>query len=179
METTFTLKVSTAKGRNLVGFLGAMAILFALMAGITIYMGAQAPREIVGWGPLFLVPCVAFAAVALAIHARRGRTLRVVRDDGRLRLQVAEENIDLPGPLSCRGRQVTVRIKGIPVYHVYLQVIGSDGNAILLLETRGAIHGALEDWPQDSLGEAHTVLELDVGGAGQLRALRGHIARQS
>jgi hypothetical protein len=175
VETLLTLPVSTARGRDSVGCLGAIGVLFGCGV-VALFMDLDdAPPNVARWMWTLAAGMVLFFALALYVHSRRRRVLRITRQGEERRLGVG--GTVLTFPLRLRGTQVTVHVNGVPLHHVHLQCIDASGRAVYLHETRGAIHGKAADWFDDGLEKDRPGPQFDVAGAGTLADLRQRIER--
>jgi hypothetical protein len=173
VEELFTLSVSTAKGRELVGFIGALSILFWVALAVTIFAGA--PPEIEAWAWTMPALGVIFGALAWIIHARRRRALSIRRAGDAIELVIPQENVTLDFPIACHGSQTTIHVRGAPMYEVYLQLVGKNRQAITLHETRGTIHGPQERWFENDIDRSVSGAVFDVAGAGTLARIVARI----
>jgi hypothetical protein len=167
-EELHSLLVRTARGRNPVGLTATLSIM-ALLA------------LILAWGDLgrlaklvLAAATLGFAALAWLFHTRRARRLAIVRRGEAVHLVIPAANVELEFPLITRTRQHEVRIKGIPMYHVFLQLIDVHQRAIVLHETRGALHGEQPGWGSDMAAPDGCPI-FDVSGAGTLAKLRSWV----
>jgi hypothetical protein len=159
VETLHELPLNTAKGGGLVGFLLAMAIICGVVLGVSVVRGA--PPGVEAWLWTMPVGAAVFGALAFAVNRTRRRTLRIVKQE-RVRRLVVDGMVELTFPLRVRGDQTTVHMRGVPMHHVYLQLIDVAGRAVSFHEVRGAIHGARRGWPDNGLDPSRPGPELDA-----------------
>jgi hypothetical protein len=171
MEAIHEFAVSTRRGHGLVVTLGVVACILLVAAGVTVFMGA--PPEIEPWGwPMAGVGAVALAG-AFARHRMRRRTLRIVHGPDGHHLLIEHEDVRLAFPLKISGAQNKNDVNGIPMYEVWL-ALADARTGILLLETRGAIHGPQAGWLNNlESGVART--RFESGAVGMLAELRGAV----
>jgi hypothetical protein len=81
--------------------------------------------------------------------------------------------VELEFPLRVSGSQVTVHLRGVPMYHVYLKLRDEQGRAVLLQEIRGAIHGPQRDWLDDM--DPTPATSFDVNAKGDAVRIRSRV----
>lgn len=167
-EVLETWDVSTSKGGEAMGCLGAMVILFLVALGVSVFAGT--PRELEGWVWTFPVGAALFAIPTVWLWKTRKRKMHVVRDGEALKL-VVDGEVDITFPLTASGSQMTERIRGVPMYHVFLKLVGREGRGVVLHEVRGAIHGEQRDW-FDVVDKTAPAVAFDVSGKGQAALIR-------
>jgi hypothetical protein len=177
VEELFTLSISTAKGRELVGVIGALSIVFWVALAVTIFSGA--PPEIEAWAWTMPTLGVIFGAIAYGVHLRRRRALSIRRVGDAIELVIFRENVTLEFPLTPHGSQSTVHVRGAPMYEVYLQLVGKNRQAITLHETRGTIHGPQNGWYPNDIDRSLASPLFDVSGAGTLAKIIARIEELS
>ena len=170
-EILETYDVSTSKGGEALGCLGAIVILFLVALGVSVFMGT--PRELEGWVWTFPVGAVVFALPTVWLWQKRKRKMHVVRDGDTLKL-VVDGEVDITFPLTTSGSQMTERIRGVPMYHVYLKLVGREGRGVVLHEIRGAIHGEQTGW-FDVIDKSAPAAAFDVSGKGQAALIRHRV----
>jgi hypothetical protein len=142
-EILASFTVSTLKGGETVGCLGAVVIIFLVTFVVSLVAGA--PPEIEPWIWTFPVAAGVFALPTAWIWYGRRRRLEIVRAGDVVRLLVAG-GPTLTFPLTVSGNQSAFHVRGVPMHHVYLKLVDGAGHAVLVREIRGAIHGSEDDW---------------------------------
>ena len=172
-ETLHDFPVSTRRGHALVVTLGVIAMFLLVAAAVTIFAGA--PPAIEGWKwPMTAAGALALVG-AIVLHQLRRRRLLIVRTGDVLHLIVEREEVRLAFPLAISGDQMTTRVNGIPMYEVWLKLVdASHQRGIFLGETRGAIHGAQEDW-LTGIDKTVACDRFEVGRVGLLAELRAAV----
>ena len=171
-ETLHSFPVSTRRGHGLVVFLGTMAMLL-LVAGVVTFFGA--PPEIMPWKWPMMIAGAVFLVGAFVRHSQRRRTLEITKSGDQHFLICATEDVRLTFPLSFSGDQMTQRIKGIPMYEVWLKLVDAFGRGgVFLQETRGAIHGAQKDW-LTGIDKAVACERFEAGSVGQLAEILARV----
>jgi hypothetical protein len=168
MKSLHEFHVSTRRGHALVVLLGLVACLGLVAAGVTIFMGA--PPEIERYeGAMTAIGLVTLAG-AVIVHRRRRRVLRIVHGPDGHHLIIERENVLLEFPLRISGDQMTNHVNGIPMYEVWLKLADAR-NGILLVETRGAIHGSQPNWLSE-IDRSVSATRFEAGSVGMLSKLR-------
>jgi hypothetical protein len=168
-EIVYTQDVSTAAGKHSVGILAALSIICLVMLGVTLFAGA--PREIQGKEWLMALGAAIFGVPAGLVYSRRARVLTIERHGESLYLRV--DGTELSFPIRCGGTQVTHYVNGIPMYEVVLQLVDDKRRAIVLSETRGAIHGKQDPWFTNTIDgtvKSQAFEAKKLGGAIKLRS---------
>lgn len=172
-EVLETLSISTTKGGGTLGFLIAMSLMFLVVLGVSVFAGA--PPEIEPWIWTFPVGAVLFAIPAAWLWQKRKRTLQFVRA-GEKRKLVVPGMVELTFPLALSGSQMTVHLRGVPMYHVYLKLRDEQGRAIFFQEIRGAIHGAQPGWFEKiDATPSMPAASFDVNAKGDIARIRSRV----
>lgn len=112
-----------------------------------------------------------FGVLALLIHRRRRRILVIRRIGEDIELAIDQEDVHALFPITCHGTQMTIHVKGAPMYEIYLQLVGANQRGITLHEARGTIHGPERDWFPSDIDRSVASPVFDVPGAGTLRKM--------
>jgi hypothetical protein len=137
--------VSTHRGLAGVVFLGVIATLVLVAAGVTIFSGAPPAIESLT-SPMIIVGALALVG-ALVLHLRRLRRIHITRSGDQHFLTVEREPVRLSFPLGFSGDQLKTKAGRVPMYHVWLKLVDRDRRSgIFLAETRGAAYGPQRDW---------------------------------
>jgi len=173
-EELHQLDVSTAKGGTLVGLVFGVALIAAIAYATCLFAGPPPGMEGYEW--TFAVPALVFGLVAFLLHRRRARSLCIVRHGETIRLEVGRDGVLLTFPITLHGTQFRSPVGRVAMTEVYLQLVGSKGDAVTLHEVRGQIHGAYEDWfPGDIDKSVRSVRVYDVGGFSTLAKVRAWV----
>lgn len=167
-EVLETFDISTTKGGNLLGFLGAMSLAFLVALGVSVFIGA--PPEIEPWIWTFPVGAALFAVPATWLWRKRKRTLKVVRVGDKKKL-VVSGMVELTFPLSVSGTQIVMRMNGVPIYHVYLKLLDAQKQGLFFQEVRGAIHGEVPNW-LDGIDRSAAATSFDVSRKNDIVRIR-------
>lgn len=166
-EILETYAVSTFKGGEVVGLLGALSLVF--LVALVVSLVAGAPPEIEPWVWTFPVAAGVIAIPTAYLWQRRRRTLTIVRVGEAVHLG-ASGGVRLAFPLAMSGNQITIHMRGVPMHHVHLKLVDAKGNAIFLREVRGAIHGPAADWLDAiATGGQAEAYEVGLGDAEKIR----------
>lgn len=163
--------IATAQGATATGILLAMVIIFLVAWGVSIFGGT--PRELEGWVWTFPVGAALFTVPTVWIWHRRKRKLHVVRDGDDVKL-VVDGEVELTFPLTLSGMQYTEHMRGVPIYHVTLKLVGKEDRGIVFRETRGAIHGPLSDWFEE-VDKTTPAVAYEVTSGGQVAKIRWRV----
>jgi hypothetical protein len=171
LQIVDTYDVLHAKGAFANGVLLAIVIIFLVVFGVSVFGGT--PRELEGWVWTFPAGAAIFAVPTIWIWLKRKRTLHLVRDGDTVKLVVNEE-VELTFPLVASGAQHTEHMRGVPLYHVSLKLVGREGRGIVLREVRGAVHGPLREW-FTKIDEKAPAVAYEVSRRGQAEKLRARV----
>lgn len=146
-ETIHSMTVRRSKGTTLVALVFTASLLGAVSLVVLVF--ASGPDDDVRLAEILsAVAAVVFGVLAIVMHTVRRRTLRIERTGERLRVVIDKEGVAIDFPIACHGTQMQNPVGRVPMYDVYLQIVGA-GGAILLKETRGAAYGPVDGWPND------------------------------
>jgi hypothetical protein len=164
-EELHTVDVSVAKGGTIVGVLFGFALIGAVCYVMSLFAGPPPGMEGDEW--MFAPPTVVIGVAAFLLHRRRARALRVVRHGEEVRLEIARDGVLLTFPLTLHGLQFKAPVgRGVSMTEVYLQLVDAKGNALMLRQVRGAIHGPYENWFAADLDKSVKSARYDVDGGG-------------
>jgi len=181
-ETLHRVDVRTARGRGAFAWFVALGIMFIIFgaAGVMASVGEK-PVDGAQYVYGVSIPAsIVLVTLAVWIHKRRRRTLRIVRaDDGREhRLLVDGSTIDLELPLVVSLSQRIGYAGNVEQYHVYLHLTGAKGGEVLFHELRGKLQGRVTDGLTDEAPPSIALKELEFDVAVDLASdLRRRVQR--
>jgi hypothetical protein len=118
---------------------------------------------------------VVFTVPTVWLWRKRKRKMFVVREGETLKL-VVEGEVEITFPLVLSGSQFTESMRGVPIHHVFLKLVGNEGRGVVMQEIRGAIYGPQPDWFTE-VDKTAPAVAFDVSSHGQIARMRADVER--
>ena len=180
-EVLFTASVGTGCGTELLGSLGALAIIPLVAVVVNLFAGDKLPSELEGSTPWFLGAALLLGAITLwyYFHTRRHIEVRAAPHGVAIWLQ-GKEIVRSPFDMAYGYQRHKIQ-RGVPATSALMLGVITDGRCVIsIVEEWGAIHGT-PDWPQQwpkLPGDKHTKHVKILGTSKFLSRLIAEVERR-